>query len=152
MIALEYRSGIHGQSVFLPPYFVHRNSNGIAEISLSSSPQKASSESGARFPHDAKASMSCKTCRSLGRGCWRLRKRGNQHSEISQTWVCTNPVCAHYSHLPSKIQKRKEGKRASRKCKSCADTGKGEFLVIQTGRWSTLKLTCSNPNCETTTK
>jgi hypothetical protein len=86
------------------------------------------SESGARFRHDAKASMSCKTCRSLGRGCWSLRKRGNQHSEISQTWVCTNPVCAHYSHLPSKIQKRKEGKRASRKCKSCAETGKGEFF------------------------
>ena len=117
-----------GSPSFFPPYFVHRNSNGIAEMSLSSSPQKASSESGARFPHDAKASMSCKTCRSLGRGCLSLRKRGNQHSEISQTWVCTNPVCAHNSHLSSKIHKRKEGKRASRKCKSCAETGKGEFF------------------------
>jgi hypothetical protein len=113
MTALEHRSApngsIHGQSVFLPPYIVHRNSNMIAEISLSLSPQNASSESGARFPHDAKASMSYKTCRSLGLGFWSLRKRGNQHSEISQTWVCTNPVCAHYSYLPSKYKNGKKG-------------------------------------------
>jgi hypothetical protein len=94
-----------------------------------------------------RARRCCELCRAEGRGEWFIRKISGPGQSKNH---CTNTVCTRYVPFESKeMASENPTSKKRRMCRSCKDSGKGDFELMQSGsaRWGSFKLSCQNPDC-----